>query len=205
MSVTIHPPVLMRVIQTMRFLCAVLISLALSPAVFARGLDAERSTINYLSIKKGTVAEVGRFDTFNASLSDGGELKLEIDLSSVNSNIAQRDQRMRDFLFEVARFPVATVKAQLAMAPLLELGVGEELALDVNGRLHLHGVAHPVTASLRVQRLADGALRASTVAPIILNTDDFALQDGLEKLRSLASLPSIDSVAPVFFSLVFKP
>ncbi len=60
-------------------------------------------------------------------------------------------------------------------------------------------------ASIRVQRLADGGLRASTVAPIMLNTDDFALQDGLEKLRSLASLSSIDSVAPVFFSLVFKP
>ena len=189
----------------MRFLCAVLVSLVLSPAAFAMGLDAERSTINYLSIKKGTVAEVGRFDAFSASLSDGGELKLEIDLSSVNSNIAQRDQRMRDFLFEVARFPTATVKAQLAMAPLLKLGVGEESTLDVNGRLSLHGNSHPVTASIRVQRLADGSLRASTVSPIILNTDDFALQDGLEKLRSLASLSSIDSVVPVFFSLVFKP
>lgn len=189
----------------MKFLCAMLVSLALSPAIFAMELDAERSSINYLSIKKGTVAELGSFDVFNASLSNGGQLKLEIDLSSVNSTIAQRDQRMRDFLFEVARFPVATVKAQLAMAPLLKLGVGEELTLDVNGRLHLHGIAHPVTAVIRVQGLADGALRASTVAPIILNTDDFALQDGLEKLRSLASLSSIDSVAPVFFSLVFKP
>jgi polyisoprenoid-binding protein YceI len=182
----------------------VLIWILVSPVVLGLDLLADRSAIHYLSIKKGAVAEIGQFVTFNGSLSEGGQLQLEIDLFSVDSGIEQRDQRMRDFLFEVARFPMATVKAQLAIEPVRKLKVGEELLMDVNGQLQLHGIAHPVTASILVVRLADGALRASTLVPIVLNVDDFALTQGLEKLRSLAALSSIDSTVPVFFSLVFS-
>jgi hypothetical protein len=34
--------------------------------------------------------------------------------------------------------------------------------------------------------------------------NDFELTDGLEKLRSLAALTSIDSTVPIFFSLAFS-
>ena len=182
----------------------VLVWMLVSPAILALDIVADRSAVHYLSIKKGAVAEVGQFNTFNGSLSEAGQLQLEIDLSSVDSGIELRDQRMRDFLFEVARFPVATVKAQLAIEPVRKLKAGEELLMEVNGQLQLHGIVHPVTASILVVRLADGTLRASTQVPIVLNINDFALTGGLEKLRSLAALSSIDSAVPVFFSLIFS-
>jgi polyisoprenoid-binding protein YceI len=174
-----------------------------SGAVAALDIEATRSSISYLSTKNNAVAEEGEFTRFSGSLSEAGELVLDIDLSSIDSRIEQRDGRMREFLFDVARFPAAKVRAKVAMDGVPDLQIGQELLLDVGGRLSLHGIAHSLTLSVRVTRLADGALRATTVHPVMLRVSDFALETGVEKLRSLAALDSIAGVVPVYFSLVF--
>ncbi len=181
-----------------------LLGFYLSSGAFALALDSELSSLNYLSIKNGSVAEVGSFTQISGALSSAGALTLDIDLSSVDSLISQRDQRMREHLFNVADFPTAVVTAQVPMAAVSPLKAGEETLLELSARLNLHGFEQPLATLVRVTRLADGTLRATTAKPILISVADFGLEGGVEKLRSLASLASIDMVVPVYFSLVFK-
>jgi polyisoprenoid-binding protein YceI len=181
-----------------------LLGFFLSSGAVAQVLDSERSSLNYLSIKNGSVAEVGSFAQISGALSPAGALTLDIDLSSVDSLISQRDQRMREYLFNVVDFPTAVVTAQVPMGAVLPLKVGEEALLEISARLNLHGFEHPLATLVRVTRLADGTLRATTEKPILISVADFGLEGGVEKLRSLASLASIDTVVPVYFTLVFK-
>ena len=189
----------------MRIIYLLLAAVVYSGAVSALDLDNGRSTLNFLSVKNGSVAEVGGFKSLAGSLDKKGNLSLMIDLGSLDTNIALRDERMLEFLFEVANFPQARVSAKVNMAGISAMTAGDERPLEVQGQLELHGATHAVQASLRLVKLADGSLRATTVAPILLQASQFKLDAGVEKLRELAGLDSIDVVVPVYFSLVFAP
>ncbi len=181
-----------------------LLGLMMAGTASALELVADRSSLSFISVKNGVVAELSEFKGISGSLDGNGELVLNIDLASLDTGIEKRDQRMREFLFDVAHFPVASVTSTLPMAGIESLAAGQELDLEVEGRLNLHGVIQPLTVSLRVVRLADGALRADTAQVILLQAEAFKLEGGIEKLRSLASLAGIDAVVPVYFSLVFQ-
>lgn len=189
----------------MRIACAMFVAMVFSVSAIAMELDNNRSSLNFLSVKNGATAEVGTFSALAGSLNKSGELTLTIDMASLSTNIEIRDERMREFLFEVAGYPQATFTAKVSMAGIDGMTPGDERPLKVEGQLELHGVAQQLSADLRVVKLSDGSLRANTLAPILLQASQFKLDSGIEKLRSLASLESIDTVVPVSFSLVFVP
>jgi len=131
-------------------------------------------------------------------------VEIAIDLTSVDTNIAIRDERMKEFLFETERFAVAVLTAQVDADAVAELAVGSTQALSVEGELTLHGQSEPVTLALNVVRLSDSELLAISSQPVIINAGSFDLADGVEKLREIAGLPSISTAVPVTFSLTFK-
>lgn len=171
----------------------------------AMGLELvpEASSLNFISIKKSSIAELNTFTALQGSLDEKGDLHLTVGLASVNTGIPTRDDRIREFFFQVPQYPEATIYATISPAKYSGLKPGEEVLLEVEATLDLHGVSQVVKSSLRVIRMANGQLLATTVHPILLNIAEFNLGAGLEKLRGLASLPSIDSIIPVYFELVF--
>lgn len=167
-------------------------------------LNNAESQLSFISIKKGNVAEVHHFDRLTGSLSENGLFTVDIDLESVNTNIDIRDQRMREFLFNVVDFPAATLSAQVEPAMVAELGVGASRTATVEASLNLHGQTQTVAADVVVTKLNDNTLMLVSAKPLILNVADFALVQGVEKLQELAGLPSISHAVPISFYLTLN-
>ncbi len=160
-------------------------------------LDKTDSSLHFISIKKGDIAEVHHFKTLSGSIADDGKASLAIDLASADTKVPVRDERMTNVLFEAKKFTTATVS--------MDLGKGERpigrTAIKV--MLDLHGVKKEVEAQVVVS-VSDEYVSVTTVAPVIISAADFGLEAGVEKLRELAKLDAVSKAVPVTFHLVFK-
>lgn len=175
-----------------------------TPASADWNLNNVQSQLSFISIKKGDIAEVHRFGQLDGSVDDNGNVKLVIQLASVDTAIPVRDERMREMLFNTNTFPTATLTAKVDAGQVLELQAGEMTTGKLQGQLSLHGQSSPVTAELVVARLRDDTLLVSSQKPVLVQAGDFGLVEGVEKLREIAGLPSISKAVPVSFVLTFK-
>lgn len=175
---------------------------AMSPAAWV--LDNNGSSLYFLSIKVEHVVETHSFTSLSGQ-ADTTSATVEIDLSSVDTAVELRDERMLDVLFEVALFASATVTADLTGLAVADLSPGESVTTELAFNLDLHGASNDMTAAVQLTQLADGALRIQTTSPVNVNAGDFSLVDGVNKLRELAGLPSVSYAVPVTFNLLFNP
>lgn len=167
-------------------------------------LNAKESVLNFASTKNASVTELHTFQSISGELI-GDKGKLTIDLASVETQVPIRNDRMKEHLFEIKQFPQATVQLNLD-AKALELlqTPGSLVDMPVSASVDLHGVKKDINAKLRVLKLTDSKMVASTLEPILLIPGDFSMQPGLNKLMEIAKLTSITSTVPVTFSLVFE-
>lgn len=190
----------------MRILSIFILSLSIlitAPAYSAWKLDSSKSSLTFVSIKKGTVAENHRFKDFSGGINDKGSANISIDLSSVDTKIAIRDQRMAEHLFETVKFSQANFSVQLNQKEIDAIASGSSKNMTLKGSLDLHGQQQEVTVSVIVMKLSDKNMVVTTLQPVIIKAEDFALVAGINKLKSLASLPSIAYSVPVSFVLTF--
>jgi len=184
-----------------------ILALLLLPATAWAGdlrLDNTASVVSFVSVKKGSVGEVHRFDRISGK-ADAHQASVRIDLASVDTGIDIRNQRMRSMLFDVARFPSATISADVGSLDVQRLKPGQHVTGSVSLHVALHGVSRQLPASVTAVRLADGGLLVSSRAPVIVKAADFGLAKGIEALRQVAKLPSIATAVPVSFELYFIP
>ena len=172
---------------------------------FAWQLQPDASALNFVSVKKDSVGEVHRFRKFQVAVAADGAATLTIDLASVDTAIEVRDQRMRDMLFEVAKFPTATFRTRVDLQIVDTLKCGEQAVLPLKGELTLHGSTRPVATDAVVTRLASGNISVISRQPLIVTADSFAMITGVQQLAAVAGLPSISTAVPVTFALVFAP
>ena len=164
-------------------------------------LDPAASDLYFMSIKATHVGEVHSFETLSGTVDDKGRANLTIDLASVATLIPIRDQRMRDLLFEVDRYPTATVTAQIETGPLVSMPPGSELDIELEGNLQFKGQTNPLMTRVKVAKLNDQKVTVRTIAPVLLSADQLRVTEGLEKLREIAGLPNISFTIPVTFNL----
>jgi polyisoprenoid-binding protein YceI len=191
----------MRIIST--FILSLSLLLLAAPAYSAWQLDSKNSSLTFVSIKKGTVAESHSFKEFTGIINNSGLVNVTIDLSSVDTNIAIRDQRMAEFLFETATFAQASFSAQLNRVDIDAITIGSSQKMSLTGSLNLHGQQQELTLNVMVAKLSGNHMLVSTLKPAIIKAEDFALVAGINKLKSLANLPSIAYAVPVSFVLTF--
>ena len=173
-------------------------------------LDSADSSLSFVSVKAGDVAEAHKFGALSGGLvirsSDAGaaagNLNIKIDLATVNTNIAVRDERIREHLFETATFPEAVVHGQFPIQDYLDLPIGSSVKATLKLMLDLHGIKAPVAAEVLVSRLGDSRIMVASVKPVVVNAASYGLVAGVEKLRELAGLPSISKAVPVTFVLM---
>jgi len=176
----------------------------LSPSAFASwNLNSEESQFSFSSTKKGTVLENHTFNKMSGSIKDDGTATLMLDLTSVNTGIEIRDERMQSMLFETESFASATFTTQIDSAELDKQQKGSINQVNVTGLLNLHGVEKEISAELNVIKLSDSKVIVSTTKPIAIKAADFALDGGIKALTEVAKLPSISFSVPVSFSLMF--
>jgi hypothetical protein len=186
--------------KTYPWLLAALFAL---PAQAAWQLDGESSRLTFVTTKVTNVAEVNRFRSLRGSVGDDGKVQLQVPLETVDSGIPLRDERLRKQLFEVEKFASAQIGAQLDIAPLLTLAAGAQMELRLPLTVTLHGHSQSYSSELLVTRLDDRRFQVVTLAPLLLNAEDFGLAAGIEALRQLAGLKTISLAVPVSAVLIF--
>tara|TARA_R110002050_G_scaffold71891_3_gene154625 strand:+ start:7005 stop:7616 length:612 start_codon:yes stop_codon:yes gene_type:complete len=167
-------------------------------------IDTHDSQLNFISIKKGNIAETHQFNQLNGRYDSQGQFTLDIDLASVDTKIPVRDDRMKNYLFEVNTFSTANISAMIDTDLVDAIAEGASQRLTIDAKLDLHGVIKPLTLDVIVTRLVGAKLSIVSSQPVIINADDFALSPGINKLMELASLPSISQAVPVSFYLTLK-
>lgn len=188
-----------------RISLAMLMVLGLSTSAFANWeLLNDESSLHYISIKDLNKGELNTFKELSGSVSDSGAVSLSVNLRSVETHIPIRDERMQNELFEVEQFAAATISGNVDLETAAQLAVGETYTDTLELTLSLHGVSKEVSSGVRVTKLSNGRVLVSSLEPVIINAEDYDLAKGIEKLRNLASLPTISWVVPVTYSLVFQ-
>lgn len=166
-------------------------------------LDGERSQVSFVTVKAGEVTEVHHFGGLSGSVTADGAAVLDIDLSSVETNIDIRNERMRDILFQVAEFPTAQVSVALDPAEFASLSVGDAVTTSVEATVDLHGMSNTMPADLLVTRIGDDLVKVETVQPLVVSAASYGLAEGVAELQAVANLPAISPQVPVTVSLVF--
>ena len=165
-------------------------------------LDKSQSSVNFISTKNQHISEQHSFDEFSGQISDNSELVITIDISSLNTNIPIRNERMQKMLFDMANFKTAKFTAKLDTA-LTKLSAGEMKRSTVSGDMMIAGKTATVSFDIVLTGLNNGSINATTVRPTILNASDFELDDGVAALQKVAMLQSISKTIPLSFSATF--
>ncbi|KPP94791.1 YceI family protein [Erythrobacter sp. HL-111] len=164
----------------------------------------EASRLTYVSVKSGEVLETNRFTGLAGSVSENGTATVTIDLSTLETGVDIRNQRMRDLFFEIADHPTATVTAEIDPAAFADLAIGETRVQPLAATLDLKGVEGQIDTQVDVTRTAPDRVTAVSSEPVLVYADAFGLGEGIEQLRELADLPSITPAVPVTFALAFE-
>lgn len=193
----------MKAVRARAWIPALALLMASPAALAGWTLDAEASSLSFVSIKNDAIAEVHHFTGLSGTVSDEGIATLTIGLASVETGIPIRNERMQKLLFETSEFAEATASLSVDMTALAALGTGEDLALDSEVSLKLHGISTTLPAKLLVTRLGNDRYRVATVQPVIVSAPVFKLAEGIEALREVAGLKAIGTGVPVTLLLTF--
>lgn len=186
----------------MKLLTSTLLILA-APLSYAEWTLSPDSSVKFLSTKNTNITEIHEFTQLSGSVSDKGNAEISIDLTSVETGISIRNERMQSMLFNVSDYTSATVSADLPDTMMLALKNGETATSVLPLTLELHGERKEIEADVLATAAADGHVIVTTQSPVLVNAGDFKLAKGIEALREVAGLDRISTTVPVTFTLLF--
>ena len=165
-------------------------------------VNEELSSLTYVSTKKEHVAENHAISGIAGGVDASGNLAISLDMTSVDSEIDVRDQRMKDMLFKTESFPAATFSAEIDLDEYSSLEVGESAESFVEGELSLVGITTEIEFDVLVTRTSEDSVIVNTAAPVIMSANNLQINEGVEALKSVAKLSSISDSVPVYMTIV---
>ena len=175
-----------------------------TPAQADWTLDPSQSELAFSSIKASRIAEIHTFNSIRGNIADSGDATFQIDVSSLETMIPIRNERMLEMLFKETLFPIIEFSSSLDLDPFNDLAVNEEINYQLAGDLNIVGLSENLTISVSVRKLDDDKFHVSNNGLFFLDPGRFGLIAGIEALREIAGLPSITQTVPVDFTLVFS-
>lgn len=175
-------------------------SLFVSLPVLADWQLVSPSEVTLVSTKNHDVAEVFRFQRLEGKINQQGQAQVALDLTSIDSAIEIRDQRMRDILFETKLFPKATLTANL---DLTALTATQTYILDAV--LDLHGQQQDIKVPVLIVKASNDNIVVTSLQPVLVHGSQFQLSKGIMQLQEIAKLERISDTVPVSFTLTFTP
>ena len=160
-------------------------------------LITDESNFSFITTKNKTITEQHSIDFSFGSISKDNQLTLELDLSSVDTGIEIRDQRLKELLFEIDSYPNALITANLP--DQLILFEPNEIEFELN----LHGFSQKLTASVVIQSVGE-QLVVTNFLPVQVTGKDFGLDAAINQLTKIAGLQSINYDVEVDFKLTFE-
>ena len=161
---------------------------------------SDSSRIGFVSIKNNRIGENNAFERVSGSISESGQVAVSVDLSSVETGIGIRNERLQKMLFEVASFPTASIDAALSDSQIAALRAGGARAESVSVNIRLHGKTVSKTANVSVSS-SGGDVRVTTTQPIVITAQEFGLESGVAALQQIAGLNAISRSIPVTVDL----
>ncbi len=165
-------------------------ALAQSADPFEHGwkLDGEASELQFLSVKKNSVAENSGFAALSGVITPNGAAEIRVQMDSVDTKIDLRNVRMRFLFFETFNYPEAVITAQLPAADLIDLHQVRHKIIDLPYRLALHGVEKDGTAQVAITLVDNDRVAVANTTPIAIALTDFNLEEGRAKLEEAAGV-----------------
>ena len=160
----------------------------------------DSSRIGFVSIKNNSIGENNVFKLVSGSISERGRVSVSVDLSSVETGIGIRNERLQKMLFEVANFPTATIEAVLSDSQVAALQAGGDQTESLSVNISLHGKTVSKTAHVSVSA-SGGDVRVTTTQPIVITAQEFGLEAGVAALQQIAGLNAISRSIPVTVDL----
>jgi len=160
----------------------------------------DSSRIGFVSIKNNSIGENNVFKRVSGSISERGRVSVSVDLSSVETGIGIRNERLQKMLFEVANFPTATIEAVLSDSQVAALQAGGDQTESLSVNISLHGKTVSKTAHVSVSA-SGGDVRVTTTQPIVITAQEFGLEAGVAALQQIAGLNAISRSIPVTVDL----
>lgn len=186
-------------------LCSTLfLALTFSSVSFSDWSLQQPSSIHFLTNKNIHATEVHHFKQFDATIKDSGLATLTIDLASVDTRIAIRDERMQKHLFETSRFNQARFEADIPATIIEQVRTGKPTSFELEGIISLHGERALANTEVMISTNQDKTITVHSITPLLINAESFNLVEGINKLAEIAGLKSITYTVPVTFSLTFK-
>ena len=174
-----------------------------SYAIADWSLINDESTMSFISTKKSAISEVHHFKSMSGTIDEKGGLNLIVNLSSVETNIPIRNERMVKMLFETSQFANATLTTTINSQKITNLKEGDTYLDTLTFKTSLHGISQKITTPVKFIKLSNNKLMLILEKPVVVNASQFGLEKGIEQLQAIAKLPSISTAAPVTFSLTF--
>jgi polyisoprenoid-binding protein YceI len=168
-------------------------------------VDAD-SDIFFVGIKNNAVGVTGVFSTVTGTFdSRTGNAVVEVQIASLFTNDAPRDENIRTHFFEAAKFP--TARFTVAKLPQLELlpTEGETRDYELAGTLELHGAKLPLAVPVRVTHEKGARLRVRNRKPIVLSAKDLGMEAQLAVLKAVCGHEALSGAVPVDLDVVFAP
>ena len=88
-------------------------------------VDPTGSHIGFASVKNDLIAENHTFTEVTGRVSVAGEANIKVTLASVETLIPLRNERMQTMLFNIAKFPQATITSEVPVNELSLMATGE--------------------------------------------------------------------------------
>lgn len=151
-------------------------------------LDAAASELQFLSVKKNSVAENSGFATFSGVISPEGAAEVRIQMDSVDTNIDLRNVRMRFLFFETFNFPEAVITTQLPADELVDLHKTRHKIIELPYTLQLHGLSQDRVAQVAISLIDNDRVSVANTTPIAIALPDFNLEEGRAKLEEAAGV-----------------
>lgn len=165
-------------------------------------LNSDASHLAYGTIKIDDIGEVNSFNNLSGHVSETGKVEIGIDLSSVETNIDIRNERMIEHVFRKAA--TASLTADIDMDAVSALDVGQSTVIDVEAQLSFVGTEVYFDTRMFVLRVSDNAVMVTTDDMVFISTEDAGVNTGVDKLMELAQLPGITRTVPVTARLMFN-
>lgn len=163
-------------------------------------LDSKQSELHFSSTKNGDITENHQFKRFDAVVGTEGNFSLSIDLTSVDTGIEIRDERMQKHLFMTEKNPKAVITGKITSSDL----PADSKTKTMSAELDLGGKKTDIEAEVTITRINAETIKVETAKPIVLSAENLGLKAGVDKLQEIAGLNSISDEVPVTFSFSMK-
>ncbi len=112
----------------------------------------------------GTTTKVSGTITAHAENVAASSVDVRVELASLDSGIALRNQHMRERFLEIAKYPYATFRSVSVSGPA-SIAPNKPVEVSVTGDYSMHGITRRITVPVRVVLIPESELTKSTRGP----------------------------------------